>query len=155
MKELKVFKHISVCLAAGIAAAMLMTGCGKGKKEQDETSAKAEVIDVDLTALSSTMVYSEVYSMILVPEDYVGKTVKMNGTYTEYKNLNTNTVYPACLIRDATACCSQGIEFLLTEDYAYPDDYPKTDDMICVVGVFETYEEDGNEYIRLNNGRLV
>ena len=43
--------------------------------------------------------------------------------------------------RDATACCAQGIEFVLTEDYVYPDDYPEVDEEICVVGVFDTYQE--------------
>ena len=36
-------------------------------------------IDVDLTKLSSTMVYSEVYNMMYTPDDYIGKTVKMKG----------------------------------------------------------------------------
>ncbi len=50
------------------------TGAGQEKQE----------IDVDLTQLSSTMVYSEVYNMINTPEDYIGKTVKMSGTFNLY-----------------------------------------------------------------------
>ena len=41
----------------------------------------AEGIDVDLTALSSTMVYAEVYNMITAPEQYRGKVVKMEGLF--------------------------------------------------------------------------
>lgn len=36
-------------------------------------------VDVDLTKLSSTMVYSEVYNMMNSPKEYVGKTVRMYG----------------------------------------------------------------------------
>ena len=32
-------------------------------------------VDVDLTVLSSTMVYSEAYNMMYYPENYIGKTV--------------------------------------------------------------------------------
>lgn len=34
-------------------------------------------IDVDLTQLSSTMIYAEVYNMMVTPDEYVGKTVRM------------------------------------------------------------------------------
>lgn len=34
--------------------------------------------DVDLTTLSSTMVYSEVYNMMCEPDRYLGKRIKMN-----------------------------------------------------------------------------
>ena len=37
--------------------------------------------------LSSTMVYSEVYNMMVDPESYIGKTVKMDGsTYCTLRN---------------------------------------------------------------------
>ena len=36
--------------------------------------------DVDLTTLSSTMVYSEVYNMMCEPDRYLGKRIKMNGS---------------------------------------------------------------------------
>ena len=112
-------------------------------------------IDVDLTALSSTMVYSEVYSMMTEPERYIGKTVKMDGRFAYYHDEATGNYYFACIIQDATACCAQGIEFVLTEDYSYPKDYPQVDDEICVVGVFDTYLEGGYTYCTLRNARLT
>lgn len=114
----------------------------------------AEGIDVDLTALSSTMVYSEVYSMMTSPEDYIGKTVKMRGTYAVYHDEQTDKYYFACIIKDATACCAQGIEFELTDDYTYPDDYPAEGEEACVVGVFDTYKEGSNTYATLRNAQL-
>lgn len=70
-------------------------------------------LDVDLTTLSSTMVYSEIYSMMYEPDRYVGKRIKMNGQFAAYGNPNTGAVYTVCIIMDATACCSQGLEFVL------------------------------------------
>ena len=132
-----------------------------GKKEKAEKSSankapsKPEKVDLDLTTMSSTMVYSEVFNMVTTPENYIGKTVKMRGTYMYYYDEKPNRYYFFCLISDAMACCSQGIEFALTKDYHYPEDYPKPDDEITVVGVFDSYEEEGNTYCILRNARLV
>ena len=117
--------------------------------------AKADGVDVDLTVLSSTMVYSEVYNMMMKPDDYKGKVIKMKGQYVPYLDEVTGNRYFACFISDATACCSQGIEFCLTEDYSFPDDYPEEGDTICVQGTFDTYIEDGGLYCTLRNARFV
>ena len=99
--------------------------------------------DVDLTTLSSTMVYSEVYNMMYEPDRYLGKRIKMNGQFAVYENPNTGAVYTACIIMDATACCSQGLEFVLAGEHSYPADYPEPGTEITVVGTFHTYEENG------------
>ncbi len=112
-------------------------------------------VDVDLTVLSSTMVYSEVYNMMISPNNYIGKTVKMKGQFVPYYDESTGKYYFACFISDATACCSQGIEFILTDDYSYPEDYPMEGDTICVVGTFDTYMEGENMYCTLKNAVLA
>ena len=124
-----------------------------GKKAPSD--AESGTIDVDLTALSSTMVYSEVYNMMIQPDRYIGKTVKMQGSYYMFHDINTDLYYYSCIIQDATACCSQGLEFILTEDYAYPEDYPAMGDEITVIGVFDTYMEGKDKYCTLRDSRLL
>ena len=115
----------------------------------------ADGIDVDLTKLSSTMVYSEVYNMMVSPDNYTGKTVKMNGAFAYYEDPETKKQYFACIIADATACCSQGLEFILTGEHTYPNDYPELNSEITVTGIFETYEENGFKYCRLTDAAIV
>ncbi len=112
-------------------------------------------IDIDLTSLSSTMVYSEVYNMTFSPDNYIGSTVKMAGTFARFYDETTGKYYCACIIADATACCSQGIEFVATDDFKYPDDYPKEGENICVVGVFDTYKEGGYTYCTLRDAKIL
>ncbi len=112
-------------------------------------------IDVDLTKMSSTMVYSEVYNMITSPSDYLGKVIKMKGNFGFFLDESTGNRYFACVVQDATACCAQGIEFTLTDNYVYPDDYPEPETEFTVVGIFDTYEENGYYYITLRNGELI
>lgn len=113
-----------------------------------------ERIDIDLTSLTSTMVYSEVYNMMYEPDSYIGKTVKMDGLYAVYHDENTGNNYFACIIQDATACCAQGMEFVLTEEYSYPEDYPEEGTNIVVTGTFDTYMEGEYQYCTLREAHL-
>ena len=93
--------------------------------------------------------------MMVFPEQYIGKTVKMGGLFAYYHDEATGNYYFACIIQDATACCAQGIEFVLTDNYVYPDDYPEVDKEICVVGVFATCQEGNFTYCTLRNATLL
>ncbi|MBR0365589.1 MAG: hypothetical protein IJH94_02160 [Clostridia bacterium] len=110
-------------------------------------------IDVDLTRLSSTMVYSEVYNMMNEPEDYVGKVIRMDGNLNIYPSEETNKVYYACIVADATACCAQGIEFAWAGEHE-ADDYPAENTLITVVGTFDSYDEDGMTYYHLRDAKM-
>ena len=140
-----------------------LSACGKGNTPVAPVSAspaaeEPDAVDVDLTKLSSTMVYSEVCAMIYEPEQYKGKTVKMRGSFAT-QEVNGERLY-ACIVRDATACCAQGLEFEPGDSLAYPDDFPETGAEITVIGAFDSYREDagnGNYYVYLvlRNARLL
>ena len=112
---------------------------------------KYDKVDVDLTELTSTLIYGEVYNMMMTPENYIGKTVRMEGDFYTFWDELQNQYYFACVIQDATACCAQGIEFVLAGDYTYPDDYPEEGSFIRVAGVFDTYEDEEYIYCTLRN----
>ena len=130
-------------------------------EEPEQTQTSADGVDVDLTVLSSTMVYSEVYNMLYNdPAHYFGKTVKAKGTFSLYQLVTDGVLQPdpvayACIIADATACCAEGMEFVLEGDYTYPDDYPELGAEITVIGEFQSYEENGMTWYHLVNARLA
>lgn len=101
------------------------------------------------------MVYSEVYNMKNAPGDYIGKTIKMTGQFVYYENPDTKDQYFACIIGDAMACCSQGLEFVVTGKHTYPDDYPELGSEITVSGTFELYGEGDNRYCRLVDAEMI
>lgn len=119
--------------------------------QQTEKPKSADGIDVDLTTLSSTAVYAEVWNMMAEPESYIGKTVKMKGKFAVYEDETTGQQYFACIIADSLGCCRQGLEFILKGDHKYPDDYPTVDSEITVTGTFETYTEDKFTYCRIKD----
>lgn len=129
---------------------------GSNLKKTTTKSSKvtnASDIDIDLTRMSSTMVYSEVSNMMSTPENYVGKMVRMNGKLAVYKYPERN--YYTCIIKDATACCQQGMEFLWAGDHKYPEDYPNEGDGIIVTGVFDIYYEGESKYVQLKDATLI
>ena len=152
------------CLLLVALLLCTLAACGHEDTVQKPAAEDAEgtaAVDVDLTALSGIMVYSEVNSMISFPDNYIGKTVKMQGQFTIYQATDENgafipdKMFFACMIADATACCAQGLEFALAGKPVYPDEYPELGAEITVVGTFEWYEEDGCRYYRLGNAAFV
>ncbi len=123
--------------------------------DEDISLSSIEGVDIDLTALSSTIVYSQVYNMMFYPENFIGKTIRMEGMYSDYLDMATGRHYFGCIIQDATACCAQGVEFEPTDSYSYPDDYPEDGDNVVVEGVFDLYEEDGETYCTLRNANFI
>ena len=129
--------------------------------ESEPSQPYAGKVDVDLTVLSSTMVYSEVYNMLYNdPVHYLGKTVKARGGFSIYQLVTDGVLQPdpvsyACIISDAAACCAEGMEFVLKDDLAYPDDYPELGAEITVIGEFQSYEENGMTWYHLVNARLA
>lgn len=122
------------------------------KNETDiEETKDINDVDVDLTVLSSTMVYSEVYNMMVNPDVYLGKTIKVIGPYYAGQLVyGTEKYYHFVVISDATACCQNGIEFIWDDNsHVYPDEYPKDNTVIEITGVFSSYEESGNTYYYL------
>ena len=161
-------KYASVLLIA-----MLLTGCAS-KQEPTPTTEEAAIETtiattiettaettaetsaaaserIDLTGMSSTMMMAQVTAMQYEPESFLGKTVKMQGTFLVGEGEVRNYYY--CLVADAAACCQQGFEFLW-DGHVYPDDYPEPGTEIIVEGIFDTYWEDGYQYMQLINATL-
>ena len=143
---------LAVCLCAS-----LLCSCG-GNAPSESSIAEAVTsseYDIDLTQMSSTMIYSTVSNMMLYPDTYMGENIKMQGQFAVYHDKSADKYYFSVIIPDATACCTQGIEFVLDGDYSYPEDYPAEGDTITVSGQFNTYDEYGFKYCQLIHAKML
>ena len=155
--------------ASMLLIALLLTGCAS-KQESTPTMEEAAIETtiattiettaetsaaaserIDLTGMSSTMMMAQVTAMQYEPESFLGKTVKMQGTFLVGEGEVRNYYY--CLVADAAACCQQGFEFLW-DGHVYPDACPEPGTEIIVEGIFDTYWEDGYQYMQLINATL-
>lgn len=166
-------KHIFI---TAVIAAVILTGCSKTENTKpsvidsgisdssvttlhpsydtfDVHDSSNGEYDVDLTQLSASMVYAQVYDMVNNGDNYLGKTVKAKGPFSYFQETDGREFF-AVIISDATACCSQGIEFVLDGDYSYPDDYPDVGTEITVVGRFNYYKEGFYTYCQLLDAHI-
>ena len=153
-------------------AALALTGCGQETSDttanalttaaptqtvqavQTESPPVAEssAAEIDLTSMSSTMVYSYVFNMVTTPDDFIGQRFKIRGTYDEQYWDQTNLTYHYIVIADATACCAQGLEFVLTDPNA---SYPQVGEEFEISGIFGTYVENGILYIQITADQIT
>ena len=119
---------------------------------QGSVNAPEASVDVDLSVMDSDMIYATVYQMMSDPEQYVGKTFRIEGKfYVTYVEMTKNQYY-YCVIKDATECCAQGLEFVWGDgSHIYPDEYPTDGTEVIVDGTFELYMENDSRYCRLAN----
>ena len=118
----------------------------------------SEDADIDLTKMDSNMIYSTVYQLTYDAHSYEGKMVKMKGQYYVGIDQETGAVYHFILMKDAQACCQQGIEFVWGDgSHKYPDESPADGTDIVVLGRYETYKDnpdDEYEFCRIANASM-
>lgn len=148
----KITLILMLCLAG-----IVLAGCAASTADTITPAAtpKPLVVDLDLSKLSGTVVYAQVYNLMSEHESWLGKVIKMSGYYSSYEDTERGVVYHACVIPDATACCAQGIEFVWAGEHTWPDDYPEELTDITVSGRLAAYEEDGTMYLHLVDAELV
>lgn len=126
--------------------------------DADDENADGEDVDdiyVDLTQLSSTMIFAEINNMMIDPESYVGKKIRVAGLYYLYHEEDTDIKMHYIVIPDATECCQQGLEFVLSSEYNFPEDYPISDADIEIIGTFSRGEIEGSPFYYLESNDLV
>ena len=159
---------------------LFLAGCGSaGKADNEKTVAESKIanesntnensteaesefvkkdgeVDYDLTVMGADMVYATVYQMMIDPKSYIGKSFKIRGNYYSSYSKDKDVYYHFCMIKDAAACCAQGLELLWADEKMNRHkNCPEEDALVTVEGVFETYEEGPNTYGRIKDAKIV
>lgn len=125
----------------------------ENKKAENVGEENKKDIDYDLTEMNSDMIYATVFMVVQDPESYAGKTFKIYGNSYTFPTTEGKSMTHYCLIKDALACCAQGLEFISSNsDEKYPDD----GDEIVVTGTLESYtvEDIPMPLCRLVNAKI-
>lgn len=106
--------------------------------------------DIDLTKFNANMVYSTVFDMMVEPEKFTGKVIKLSGTCIRFEGDGQNPDAYACLVTDAAACCANGLEFVLADGR-----YPAEGTDITVTGVFAHFKSHGYDSFHLVQAEIL
>lgn len=79
-------------------------------------------------------------------EDYLGKTIKYEGIFDFYYGEESDSTY-YYVIRYGPGCC--GDDGTVGFEVIWDGEYPEQNDWVEAVGVLETYDENGFQYLRL------
>jgi zinc transport system permease protein len=165
IKERKTMKKVSI---VSLVAVLFLFGCGNIKTVSQKANIAGTLsvvfpagnyeggsIPAKVTTESTVieirekMFIAQTNDVYLNPEDYLGKTIKLEGLF---KQEQYEENYPAyCFVlRYGPGCCGSdgnaGFEVAWDKvDKSYPND----EDWVEAVGVLKTYEEDGYPYLYL------
>ena len=129
------------------AICIFVSGCSGGGETSDADVPKQ--IDIDLSEMSNVLAYSQISSILDSPDDYLDKTIRINGQYLASFYEETDSYYHFVVVADSSLCCQYYLEFELSGESAYPNDYPEENANIEVVGVFARYDELGETFYHL------
>lgn len=140
-----------------LVSLLLLSACSGDKKapaQQETAPPDADMIQVDISRLSETMAYAQMFTIVTKPAEYVGQTTRVKGTYVPIQDPTREGLYYHFLVvADMQACCEIGVEFFL-EGHRYPDDYPPQYSTIEVEGKFEMCSVAGQEHICLKATKM-
>ena len=140
-----------------IAAILLVSGCGNGKKEVT-TNVNKEVsrpsASSGIVELRENMFITQFNDINLNQKDYLGKTIKLEGMF---KKLSWNDNTYSFVYRRAPGCCGDdgevGFEVSWDENYAgisQGDDgrtYPVLNEWVEATGTLKSYNNSGYPFL--------
>jgi len=123
----------------------LTIGCGAEKKTDDD-------IVIDIVAMSETLAGATMLNILNEPERYVGKTIRVAGTYQPFYWDEEDRYFHDLIVESQAGCCPKILEFILSGD-----DYPMAGAMIELVGIYSSYELDGQilYYLAVNEMNVL
>jgi uncharacterized membrane protein YcgQ (UPF0703/DUF1980 family) len=107
--------------------------------------------------IKEKMFIAQTNDVYLNPEDYMGKTIKLEGLFKSYDSTDYGDSY-CFVIRYGPGCCgndgSAGFE-VAWDSPAQGPSYPEEDAWVEAEGVLKSYEEDGFPYLYLSLSSLT
>ena len=116
---------------------ILLLSCS-GKKnasaavEAESVKSEQSKIDFDLSGMNYNMVSAITFEMLIEPEKYINKSVKMRGSF--HTEIYEGKRYFSVIVWDATQCCPAGLDFIPPQELEFPKDFPQEGESITVTG---------------------
>ena len=110
---------------------------GKVRKSTEKTKADTS----NMVEITDNFFIEQTNDLYINLNDYVGKTIKIEGLIYSYEDSNGDICY--AVVRNTPGCC--GNDGLAGLDIRYDEDYPEEDTWVEVIGVVGTDTMYGSE----------
>jgi len=94
--------------------------------------------------------------MMSNPDQYIGKVIKANGFYSRFYAEEAKKNIHFLIVADAGSCCELRLEFICSDENAYPKNYEEGSTIIFMTGVFTHYEDqEFTRYLLATDNLLI
>lgn len=120
------------------------------KTDEPRPSLAKSDSDNTIVEIGEKMFIAQTNDVYLNAEDYLGKTIKLEGLFKKEQYDGTDAAY-CFVLRYGPGCCGNdgnaGFEVAWDDSYTLKPSYPNTDDWVEATGELKYYEEDGYPYL--------
>jgi zinc transport system permease protein len=170
IKIIKEKKNMKIVNAALLMCTVLFTGCGGAKSAAvKKNSAGAQAVQLSaptemvfpavqingegsIIEIKEKMFIAQTNDVYLNPEEYLGKTIKLEGIFMPVQYEGQEDPY-CFVLRYGPGCCgtdgNAGFEVAWETQAETEKSYPESDAWVEATGTLKTYEEDGYPYLYL------
>jgi len=125
---------IAFCVIIGV----VMVGINSKAASQNGETAKNE----DIVEITDNYFIQQTNDVYINLDDYIGKTIKMEGLIYSYNDASSGNVCYA-VVRNGPGCC--GNDGIVGLDIRYDGDYPNANTWVEVIGVMGTDTVQGRK----------
>ena len=151
MPENKSVRYTLIIAAAVIAVTTAFIIIYNNKSRNEDSSVSTNKSPVSgVIEIKEKMFISQVNDVYQNPEDYLGKTIKLEGLFKTEQGYEKSYCY---VLRYGPGCCGYdgNVGFEVAWDKEKEKLYPGEDSWVEATGELKTYEEDGyNEFLYLD-----
>jgi uncharacterized membrane protein YcgQ (UPF0703/DUF1980 family) len=140
--------HKTALFILAISVLLYVIGCTKTKEDVS--------LNNDTVIISEKMFIAQVNDVYLNTEDYLGKTIKLEGIF-KFEQYYGNSDPYCFVIRYGPGCCGTdgNAGFEVKWDKSLKQPYPAPESWVEATGILKTYEEDGYfQYLYLDLSSL-
>jgi len=158
-------KLIAIAVILAISAVFLAAGCKKTKSEAGSPDTefanllennRYATLNSNVIEIGERMFATQINDVYLNAEDYLGKTIKLQGIFKKEQWGEPNKDYCFVVRYGPGGCC--GLDANVGFEVAWADEktqgFPDAESWVEATGVLKTYEEDFYKYLYLDLSSL-
>ena len=144
--------RISAAAIFAASALVFINSCSGAKQTAGSASQES---NIDVIEIREKMFLAQVNDVYLNAEDYLGKTIKLEGIFMAEQSYEREEPY-CYVIRYGPGCCGSdgnaGFEIAWAKNRS--GSYPQSNDWVEAIGMLKYYEEDYYQYLYLELSSL-
>ncbi|MDR1971362.1 MAG: metal ABC transporter permease [Treponema sp.] len=145
-------KNTAGTLSVNLSALSVDTASLDNSAQGQPVKHRLELVDRNLDSsvveIKEKVFIAQTNDIYLNAEDYLGKTIKLEGLFKIERYAGNDTPY-CFVLRYGPGCCGadSNVGFEVAWDQDSGNSYPQVDDWVEAVGTLDYYEEEGYPYL--------